>query len=507
MNDWKQEHEQNETDDSNTPRKPVKNKMSFADSWKSNTFELTAAAGIIGAATYMGLTGRAPELKTGAINAGRRVFRAVGNYLDDFLPAGAARSVKNFAVKAVDRFAGRKPRETDPIIKRFDDMAANPRPLDAAATQTATESGIENYIKARAKAQELHQMKIDRGEIPPGTPLFFPKTREEFISEAIADATKNFYEQQGRGMASPNSGTGAPASGFANFTGAALAGMGFGAGLTAFHGIDDTIRQRRNDKARDRSFNAAGSEWKKNNRNDKKPFHQQNRSGGNHMNRSFQKQASVFRSIYDAVAPFAENTPKAMATGVGFTGVSLATAAMLKNHPELLKNNPIANSTGANQSSQDPSKPRIIIELGNPEHQHLNTAGVQEDSLHKIGGVMDFLRNVGGRPSDLRHLNARISGEMTNYRDEAAEALKNADVASMAKAKYGNLYNHPEASKDFMKEMFDSKAQELRRADIAKREAIQNEVAKARVLTGAGLLGTGTLAGMAYSNRNREVKP
>lgn len=451
--------------------------LSFADSWKQNSVELAVLGSIV-------------------LGAGR--FGVKGNFND---VAKYSKKTLNQAGKGFERYINKKMSPLSRFLK--DNVKQTAKKIKDTKQPTQTESFSEYQDKALSSYKGIPDDVIEK-EVKKRLPTFYTDalykhTQSGSTKPFVFNPDMDLLREEIRTSISNN--TLSPKNKkypkkdgvFVDWkekaVGSAISGLGFGAGITALHGIDQSIRNNKEDKKRDDTFTYAGSFLTS--------------KDGERMN----KQAGT-RQLYDGLVEVSKNTPKAVATSLGFTGVSLGTAKLMKEKNKQEKEQAEAAQPVA------PKGNRIIIELGDTDpaeqsvadHAYANSgyqglartrlASTGENGLSKLSGLIplkEFGKNVAGRGKDIRHLDDRVNERTINYRDEAAELLKGKDIEAETAKRYGNLItNDAPASKDFYgREFLDSESKKLKQQDVASLETLKDGVARDRMIALGGLVGLG----------------
>lgn len=467
-----------------------KKDMAFADSWKQNAVELGALGALVLGAGHYAVHGNLNALSGGVKDSAKNVLKAFDRYVVSRGPV--SRFVRNIGVggsKKLLKYPGVQNNNFQ--LLQEERMKArgslDPKAIEDKAQRAYKDDFLTGFL--------AHQENKNPGEFKMENDLNYYR---EKIKEDELDRAMKEYEKQLFGDPSKKQ-ENKPQSRGGQFFGAGLSGLGFGMGLTAFHGLDRAVRQKDDPEKRDRHYEIAGSFLK-----------------GERQN--MDKKANFTRALYDALASVGARTPQAIATGLGYTGVTLGTAALLKNHPELLQKPGTAPVAAPND---EPSSPRIIIELGKDKNKPLDphqydgygmsprVAEEEARGLAKLAGMApdflgDFVKNVLGRHNELGTLNDRINEVSHDYRDAAAEALKGQDIGAMIQNRYPGLAGF-DNQRDFAKEILDSQARAMKREDAQQAQSISDNVKRDRLLAGAGLAGlAGTGIGLASLQHKKE---
>jgi hypothetical protein len=430
--------------------------MSFSDSWKRTSVELALGAAVLAGAADTIIKGK----PTSFINGGKDAIKAVGGGLNRYI--GKKGTTGQKFLFGVGKKSARNLKNE---AKKLEEVKLETlsKKYNATLENDKLKERIYNEANRNLKARGIESPTQDQLDI-------------EMEQIRTKKATTNYGNQKKK------DGPFEQAKG--NFLGGTATGLGLGAGVTLFHSLDKKLNNNEKNKNKEKSFNLAGS---------------------------MMKSAGV-REIYDGLAGAAGNTPKAIATGVGYTGVSLGTAKFLNDKQQKKEEH----------KDPKPKNSRIIIELGQ-EGQEDNTSHATRNTslsmlpkykdLQKTASISNFLKNVGGRGSEVTELERRISGQTVNYRDEAAKTLKGQNLNDVVKDRYGNLVVEGskampyKAGKDFFhRELLDSEANLLKRKDQAKLEGVKDDVATARMKGIGGLAGVGAVGGALSSLKKDDKK-
>lgn len=450
--------------------------LSFSESWKQKSVELATTGAILAGAGTLAVKGDMGD----SIRYGKQAMRQAGRGFENYVKRRSnpvTKLVYNTGKKTLNGISRKKPIDGEQLLKgdnsfNLDSIKDIDIEMESSRIQ-AEEENLRRYMINKAK--QLNQ------ELPRYEPI-----DSILIEEKVKQA---FYEKSQRANRNATSANldsdksvlveaGQKGNRNATFIGGAISGLGFGAGITALHAFDKATREERETK-KDHSFEAAGSYLNRNGKN----------KGGSSLN----KEAGI-RQVHDGLAGLGSKVPQAAATGVGFTGVSLGTASMLKKQRE--------QETDANK------KNRIIIEFGEDELENKDDGGhaaigrmgmVPRPGLTKSAGAGGYLKNLGGRKAELDLLGNRIKNH--DYQSSAAESLKNKNVPELAKKKYGHLLPDDKAKEKLLEEQ----TRKLQNSDRDVVESIKDNVARDRMYTGAGvgLAGLGA-SGFSLLSKNKK---
>lgn len=454
-----------------------KNDINFSDSWKSKSVELAATGAILMGAGSLAVKGNAGDSLKYAKQALKQSHKGFENYIKR-RSNPVTRLVYNTGKKTVNTITRQKPISNADILEQeigkskesFQSILESDIISEAAKRQSALE-GQQKHLKD--VAQKLNQKAPMLEEIDPIRIQEEVRSDLYMANQKVKDSNNWNPGQKGAGNIDNKIST---------FVGSAISGLGFGAGLTALHTLDKSTRQER-DKKKDRSFEAAGSFLP-------------NKDGGRN---NLRKEAG-YREVYDGLASLGKKVPQAAATGLGFTGVSLGTASVLNKQKEKEKAN------------AEPNKSRIIIEFGeegmNQEdksnHTSMGGLGIlPKNDFNKQASASGYFKNLGGRSSEKRLLGNKINDH--NYQADAIDSLKGTNAKDVAKTQYGHILNEDKA----FERLIEDTAFKYKGNDKQRLENINNDVAKARLATGAGVglagIGAGGLGLLHKKKKEGEV--
>lgn len=448
--------------------------LTFADSWKDKEVELAATAAIIVGTAALARGGNSGQLKHYAGRAGKNVKKGFVNYVKKtgnpfvrqgvVLTDGVFESLKKGKVpsrkETLEEFRSKTQRFQKEVV---DEKIENAYQKKLARKMSEYEAKIADAKAFGKSTDDIHK---------PDPHRIKEQVRQSMFEEKMNPQPKT-KRKPWEDMPALNKKEVAN-----NAVGSAIGGVGFGAGLTAFHAINDASSGE--NKKRDKSFSIAGSYHKKEARE---------------VDEEMRKESGT-REIYDSVAEFGKKIPSATATGIGFTGVSLGAASLLNKKK---KEEEGAKGEGGN---------RIIIELGedNPADRsnsgHTTPGGyglLPRTEFGKTASANRFLSNLGGRGKETKHLKERMNDH--DYNASAADSLRGQNVDGLAKERYGHIFEGDKAKE----KLFDEQAKKLRANDQSQYEGIRNEVADARVkaMGGLGIIGLGA-AGAAKMRGDEE---
>jgi hypothetical protein len=444
-----------------------KDELTFVDSWKDKSIELAATSALIVGGGMLVAKGHAPD----AIKYGKKTLKEAQKGFDRYVNKKlnpSAKFVYGTGKKMWRDFKGLP--KIDPK-RNFDDKVND---YQAAQSEIAQQ---DVGMLARKRMSESfgkykHEMKVKQ-ELDPHfvVPAYIEPSAVE-VEERIMQEMIEKEQRKKLGTLTPD--------GFKqkkpwitkeefaqNAIASSVGGLAFGGGVTLFHSLDEKIKTDK--KNSNRSFEAAGSYLKKDNKR---------KSEGGYM----KKHAGV-RELHDSLAGAGSKFPQAVASGLGFTGVSVGTAQVLKKKKE--------------EEAKAKDQNRIIIEFGandvagRGDGDHMQAGGyglIPRANVEKLATVNRFLQNLGGRKAEVSELDKRMTN--FDYHQGAAESLKGKNVEDMAQNQYGHLFSDADKAKE---KLFEGTAKQLKQDDFNKQEGIKNEVARDRMYTlgGLGLAGLG----------------
>lgn len=468
--------------------------LTYKDSWLQNTVELAALGTILTGAATLATTGDLRSVTKGA----KRVAGVAGKGFDNYmkrkgsLPSrfgyqvgkktflnlkktqkpsldGAKRDILSHVDNLVDKV------DNDPEIRERLEREAAKR-LGSEGYRDVIRDGINGTSKSKDKDliergrviyQKLRDEEIKK--INGHSPSKAPKDKKNGIWGSFKDGKPLF---NGKEVAQ-------------NAIGSGLTGLAFGAGLSGFHAIDRMSSDKDNQKKLEDSFQYAGS------------FLNQKDDG------RMKKQAGSLET-YNRFKEVRKKFPEAVATGLGFTGVSLGAAKVMNDSKE--------KKDGENGK---PKGTRVIIELGDTDakdeknlgnHPANALSGLPKLSSIEEGGLAKlafrgrkFVEDFKGHTKEIDALKER------NHADVAASQLKDQDVKGLVKNQYGNLVND-KTEAHFTKSLHDSKTQQVKKdADDRIRE-LETRTADARLKVGAGAVAAGGLGLAGLANRKGNDK-
>lgn len=462
--------------------------------WKSTALELGVLGGIgMGVGATL-LRGNASAAAQGGGKAVKRVAQNVDRYLE--------RSVfkRNPLGRFVYKSLKKVPGQSSKLKRSLGDAG-----MDVGTGQIAIErSVIERRVaKERQEAvmRELAQAHMEGRDARPAEELFDTtlarKRREAEAGAAWRDGKTSPYlaGEAPRADATPSNDK--KKSLFDEGVGAAVAGLGFGAGLTAFHALDRRLSGQ--DPKKERSYEAAGS-----------------LIGGEDM----QKRAGSAGDVYKGVGEFGKKIPNAVANGIGFTGVTLGTASLLEkvradarkkaggDQPQVVVIEAPAEEKKGKRQKNDTLQAVHMMAQSHPANymmtqQASDTSGVEKLAANPFPGLVQkmranpFVQDLAGHGAERKRLLDRVNGN--GYEREVLESAGD-DAIEAASAPFRRIHGDDKAREKGVSGLADA----LKREDQAAHDALYDRMAKARLLTGGtGLAGAGAIGLMARDKEGR----
>lgn len=470
--------------------------LSFKDSWLNNTVELAALGAILTGAGTLAVKG---DL-SGAVKSGKRGIGVIGKGFENYVkrrgnaPAQFGFQVAKKTFLNLKRLPRTSPEDIERLrrekVKRsFYEIDNNPEIQNRIRNEVARRLGSEikrdriddvldgtNKATTRDDADRIrHLYEIVRGE-----------ERDKPLGIGTPSLSKGSY----KGKKQENADN-APLFNKKEITrsmvGNGLAGLAFAGGISGFHAID---RLSQNPDAQGNLENAmdlAGSFLTQ--KEDKR----------------IEKNAGALE-VYNRLKEIGRKAPEAVASGLGFTGVSLAAAKTI-------------NDSQKNQSEEaDPKGTRVIIELGDTEltdEQNLATPAANrfgtlpklattiQSEISKESSFADrfstFAKDFLGHKKEINELEQLVPSEL------AAKELKDADVQQLVKDQYGNLIT-PQTESYFTQNLYTQRADKIKQEIDKDIDALNARKAEARLKVGAGGLAVagGGLAALGAQKKEQE---
>lgn len=473
-----------------------KDDMNFKDSWLQTSVELAALGAIGASAGTLAIKGDFRD----ATRYGKRGVTALGRGFENYVNRKGGPGAKfllrtgkstfnrlrglpnseevNLSAYIANTNSIRRKVETDPHIqKRIREEVANR--INSSNNVKKVNDALDGTDTA-GRPQQDHIRYV------------YEQVKNEEINKLINPNSARSYNPRSSSPSpsSPAASTPAPSTKLQPLKEtivSGLSGLAFGAGITGIHGLSQLMGNGDvADKAREDAFHYSGT-FK--NREDDKPM---NKKAGS-------------LELYNRLGEIKKKTPEAMAAGLGYTGISLASAKALNGSDPRTKN------------SEDHKKdqgPRVIIELGDPTPELTsNNSGAPLANLPKFSSTLrtqglfknaapagkkglfnNFLKDLGGHSSEIEKL------KNTNSYDQAAAQLKDQDIPSLLKQNYGNLVDE-KSEPQFRSRLFDSYADRAQKGIDEQIRQLETRKADARLKTGVGLAAGGGLAALAYPRK------
>lgn len=456
-----------------------KDTLTYKDSWLQNTVELAALGTILTGAGTMAAKGDFTGVMTGVgKDVGKHALNMGARYLQRGNNQGA-KSLFQIAKKTTSKLN----KMDIPEGKTFGEVAVNEsiRKLKATTEAVKRDKRAMDRIKNEA-AKRLNRAKMDHPNMHERDIMKMledqeiqneVKRREGIIPQPFKQKKKKNDQQK---MSMKDRANQMFATG--------LTGVVFGAGITGAHALDRVLSNQDVQTKVEDSFEYAGSFL---NRKDREKM---------------DKKAGSLE-LYNALTSIGRKTPEAVASGLGFTGVSLGTAKYL-------------NAQQEKKEELKPKGTRVIIELGDEEvndpHNRATPPASPYSMLPKFATAKNsgdltklanrgrnFLNDLMGHGGEINRLN------QVNPADVAAEKLKGQNVEELVKQKYGNLVNDP-SDQLFRGRLFDSETAQAKQEIAQQIEELERRKARARLLAGGGTLGVGG-ASLGLASLMKPAKP
>lgn len=503
---------------------PLQN-LSFADSWKQPVIQVGLAGTVIAGSVFIAGKGDPVKLYESFKKSGKKTLDRIERYVDKQI-GPVAKLMKSVAKKTVPNAWGKvfskdvpafRPGEYREYVQKQIDTVNGNEVLNEAATKLSLEENKARLKRIYENPTDFHYHKAMREAISKK----LPTTTER--NELLKQKKDKPFDWKGVVQDSAT---------------ASVVGSTFAMGITGWHALDQKMNPSTAQKNKEKAFEVAGSylsEKQKNkqrqtffestktiypdqkqrfNKNNQKRFPQ--KRGG-----EMQKKASIeaLRRMYEVTTDLGQRPAQALATGLGFTGVSLGSAALLKNNPSLVPG--LSNAmAGGGEKEKESSSPRIIIELGKENSTNPAEMGMGMGLLPKqgtdynggflktanqpfVGALKNYFKNLGGRYDEVSKLDDRIKNY--RYKTDAVQKVDTMPLDETLTANFKNLPSEPELKRSLYEELVEREADMMKMKDVQNRQAIKDEVIKARLgtLGGAATLG-GTGLGLAYLTRDKK---
>ncbi|MGG4438240.1 hypothetical protein AAXE64_27195 [Priestia megaterium] len=467
--------------------------LNYKDSWAQNTVELAALGAIVTGAGTLAIRGDLNNISVG----GKRALGAMGKGFENYIRRkGSPGSKFGMQVGKKTFFKLKKMDKPTPVdgSKHLNDLLSDSldkvendpamkerirREVARRLTNETTRESVDNVLDGNTNAsrdeaqriREIYQkvvsemVKRDTGVTPP------PKKPRTKLFGSNNDGKPLFDKKE---LARDAVGSG-------------LAGLAFGGGLSGFHALDRLVADKDNQQKLEDSFGYAGSFLP------------------NKEEKPVMDKAAGSLEFYNRMREIGRKTPEAVATGLGFTGVSLGAAKVMNDQKQ-------KNGEGKDDK---PKGSRVIIELGSTDASDDHNLGnhptnmmgslpklssEQSDGLfskvafkppgntHKLG-LGQFVNDLLGHKKQINEI------KDLDPADLAASELKHQNIPSLLKERYGNLVND-KTEGQFTQRLYDSKTNEVKKSLDDQVKGLETRTADARLKAGAGTLAVGGLAGV-----------
>lgn len=462
--------------------------------WKSTALELGVIGGIgVGVGASL-MRGHASSALDGGGKAVKRISKNVDRYLDRAVfkknPLG------RFVYKTLKKVPGQSSR-----LKEELEVSANPLDFDLKAINARVKADREQVV-----LKELADAHIQGREPKPYQDLFNKKVSEADYFAQGGEAWRNGQQSPllkgnggQKGQTKPGGKPKDDRKGnlMDEGIGAAVTGLGFGAGLTAFHALDKRLLGE--DKKKDRSFGAAGSLM-----------------GGDDMD----KKAGTASDVYQGVGSFGKKIPNAVANGIGFTGVTLGTASLLEkvradarkkagnDQPQVLvieqetdgKKKRKKNDTLQSVHVLSASHPGNFMMTQQASEGHGLLEKVAANPVSGLIGKMKanpFVQDLAGHGAERQRLTGRLKDH--NYEVEALSHFGDQELEAAARP-YLRVHDTSKANEKGLTDL----ANQLKSKDQERHDQLYEQMAKARLTTGGAMAGGFGLAGLATRKDKEE---
>lgn len=461
-----------------------KDDLNYKDSWLNTSVELAALGTILAGAGTLAIKGDFAD----GVRSGKQAIGAMGKGFENYI---------NRRGSVGSKFGLQVGKRTFDNLKRMPSLAEGADELPLLVRRTREK--MEADPRVQEKIRGIVSKKINRNvvdDVLDGTEKASDKNMKDQVNQLYESALSKEMQKE-LGMVSKDTFQSQNRSGkkplitrdevLRNMATSGLAGLAFGGGISGFHAVDRLTSNPDVQKTLEDSFHFGGSYLP--------------RKDDNRM-----KKTAGSLEVYNKLKNLGNKTPEAVATGLGFTGVSLGAASMMnKSEEKKKKENPEDKNT------------RVIIELGNQEQsnnqnmaQHPSLAGLPKLSALKSGEALDKKANIMGQKwlssfvNDLKGHGKKIDElKAINPSDKAAEQLRGANVDDMVKNQYGNLVND-KTQANFTNELY-KRTTENAKSDIDDQiRSLATRTADARLKAGGGLLGVGGIAAASQGRKPQE---
>lgn len=460
--------------------------------WSSTALELGVIGGIgVGVGATL-LRGNASS----AVNGGGRAVKNITKNVDRYLEKSVFKRnpLGRFVYKTIKKVPGQSSR-----LRKELELAEDPLLLNHGAIH-----GQVKQDRQAAVLKELADAHVQGRDPMPAQDIFNKKQTTKQYEAQAGESWRNgqnspfLKSQNGSGKGKDGTYNDKPGGQKKNNLmdegiGAAVAGLGFGAGLTAFHALDKRLVGE--DKKKDKSYEAAGS-----------------LIGGGDMD----KRAGSASEVYKGIGEFGGKVPNAVANGIGFTGVTLGTASLLEkvradarkkagnDQPQVVVIE--QENNGKKRKKNDTLQSVHILSQSHPGNfmmtqQAGSDIGGQEklaakpfpNLLNKVKGN-SFVQDLRGHGAERKDLLGRINNH--NYEAQALGEFADIDIQNAAEP-FKRVYDHGKAREKGLGEL----ASQLKAKDQVAHDELYERMAKARLLAGGGAAGTAGLVSLATKDK------
>lgn len=463
----------NEKEENDSPFLKVaydKNNEKENEHWAKKTFQIATIAGVAAGAAALPFTG---TVKSTAL----KTFKTTDEAMARYVKRGRSPQLR-LVIDAVRKTPKRMAAYSKQIREQSKYNSTALLPIEKMDSDMIDRTVKERWLEDN-KNELVYAARDGR---KPGT-ISEESIRQRLINEhenarTLGMGTSPFREAPKEGQNTQQKGKDSKMN---TLTTNALAGVGLGAGITAFHAVDDRVSGGPH-KKKDQTYRAGGS-W----------------LGGQ------EKKASLFSNSNKRIDEIGGNMQRAMKN----KGAETLQNALIFNGAGLGFAKAIETSR-AKARSEAEEKPagggsgRIIIDLPSEETRndvkHMNRnnpmsaagGGFQQyASTEKTASLAEagrrFGKNLLGRGEERRALQKNIDGGMDLYKANAPE-------------RFGTGLSHtPEG--------LQAQAAKAKAWDEDNLRQIENEVGGARLKAGLGLAGAGILGSKAkdmYNDRNQQ---
>jgi hypothetical protein len=477
-------------------------KLSFSDSWKQPVAEIALGSSVIAAGVYLGAKGDASLVYQSLAKSGQNIKNRLDKHLNRTL-SPVPRFFKNVIVKATPSVFRSIKNQSNPAFTAStlsDHLQESLHKLDENKVLGDAKT---KFDKAYEDARFRHSLRDDPEQFD------FRGTAQEFVNATKREELyKIFNPESASNNRHSNKGqnrNGRP--GFGINPADIVSGALWGAGISAWHAVDNKINPRQSYKNKDIAFQISGSKFSS--KTDKR------NKGGGRMNQQRRKKnrfidknaGSGTTAAYDSLSALLGRIPQSATWGLGMTGVTLGTAALLKDHPELLNRNNLATALNNEQGSDKGQTNVIIVDpLSLTSLQDKHASEKIEKQANLLNRLKEFGQNVLGRHEEVRVLDNKINELTRNYHDDAMMILQQTGKTpeELIAEQFGQLVNES-SEKDLFKGLINSEAHKLKQQDMLEKQRIIDDVKRDRLLTGLGLAGLAGGTGYAvYKSKNKE---